>query len=168
MKIALIVVAVVILVIVAVVLIGYSLPVKHRAQADAQINAPPAQVFALITNIEESPSWRTGLKSVEILPSPDGRRRFREVSSNGTIPFVIEAAEPSRRLVSRIDDRSLPFGGTWTYELTPEDSTRTRLRITEDGEIYNPFFRFVSRFILGYDGGIKTYLADVERRYPKL
>jgi hypothetical protein len=64
--------------------------------------------------------------------------------------------------VSRIADPNLPFGGTWTFEITPAPGG-ARLRITEDGEIYNPLFRFMARFIFGYEGTINGYLSAQER-----
>ena len=164
MRFALAGVGVVVLLIAIVVAVGYSLPVKHRAEVSATFKATPETVFTLITNVEAFPGWRSGLKSVELLPSTDGRKRFREISSDGAIVYVIESSEPGRRLVTRIDDKSLPFGGTWTHELTPTADGGVTLRITEDGEIYNPVFRFVSRFFMGYDRTIKTYLADVGRQ----
>lgn len=48
--------------------------------------------------------------------------------------------------------------------LTPAADGGTTLRITEDGEIYNPVFRFVSRFFMGYDRTAKTYLADAGKK----
>ncbi len=163
MKIALIALGVVAALIVVIVLVGYSLPVKHRAQVTAAIAAPPDQVYALITNVAAFPSWRTGVRSVEVLTSPDARPRWREVSKNGTIPFVAESENPPITLVTRIDSRSLPFGGTWTYDVQPDANGRSRLQITEDGEIYNPIFRFVSRFFIGYDGTLRQYVSDVKR-----
>jgi hypothetical protein len=143
---------------------GYALPVKHRGVGEATFTATPETIFTLITNVDGYTSWRSGLKTVEIIPSTDGRKRFRETSGQGPIAFVVESVEANKRLVTRIDDKSLPFGGTWTYEISPTNDGRTTLRITEDGEIYNPVFRFVSRFFLGYDGTIKTYLADVGKK----
>jgi uncharacterized protein YndB with AHSA1/START domain len=163
MRIALIIVGAVVALVLVVVLTGYSLPVRHRATAEATVKAPPDQVFSLITNVDAFPTWRTGVTSVKALPSADGKRRFREVSSNGAISYLMETVDPPHRLVTRIDDTSLPFGGAWTYEVVPS-ADRATLRITEDGEIYNPVFRFVSRFFLGYDGTIKKYLADVQRK----
>lgn len=163
MKIALIALGVIALLLVILIAVGYTLPVKHRATVSATIAASPDQVYALIANVAAFPSWRNGVQSVEVLPSPDGRRRWREVSKNGTIPFVIETADPPARLVTRIDSKSLPFGGTWTYDVQP-DSGRTRLQITEDGEIYNPIFRVVSRFFIGHEGTMRQYVSDVERK----
>ena len=164
MRVFLIVVGVLVGLALVVVAIGYSLPVKHRAQGEATFNARPDSVFSLITNVEAFPSWRAGVKSTERLPPRDGKQRFREVSKNGTISYLIETLDPPRRMVTRIDDKSLPFGGSWTYEVAPVGSTQSTLRITEEGEIYNPVFRFVSRFIMGYDGTIKEYLASAKRK----
>jgi hypothetical protein len=163
-KIALIALGVVAALIVVVVVVGYSLPVKHTARVTAVVPAPPEQVYAIITNVAEFPEWRTGVRSVEVVPSPDGKRRWREVSKNGTIPFVAESANPPTTLVTRIDSKSLPFGGTWTYEVQPDADGRSRLQITEDGEIYNPIFRVVSRFLIGYEGTLREYETDVQRK----
>jgi hypothetical protein len=46
----------------------------------------------------------------------------------------------------------------------PDIDGRSRLQITEDGEIYNPIFRFVSRFFIGYEGTLRQYVSDVERK----
>jgi hypothetical protein len=64
--------------------------------------------------------------------------------------------EPPRRLVTRIANTDLPFGGQWTYELTP-DGGGTRVRITEDGEIHNPAFRYMSR-VFGQWATVEAYL----------
>jgi len=70
------------------------------------------------------------------------------------------------RLVVRIADPKLPFGGTWTYEITPAPEGSS-LRIREDGEVYNPIFRFVSRFVVGYSGTIDAYLKSLGRKFSE-
>lgn len=157
--------AVIVLLVLIVVAVGYSLPVKHHATSETSVKVTPDSLFALLTDINGYPKWRD-VKSVEVLPVTDGKLRFREVSSNGPMTFVVEASDPPRRFVTRIDDKSLPFGGTWTYELTPGTDGRTTLRISEDGEVYNPIFRFVSRFVMGHDATMKQYLAAVSKRFP--
>ena len=47
-------------------------------------------------------------------------------------------------------------------ELIPRGDSTT-LRITENGEVYNPVFRFVSRFVFGHSATIEKYLADVRK-----
>lgn len=147
-----------------VALVGWSLPVKHRATRSITVPAKPEEVFQLITDVERFPSWRPSVKSVERHASESGRDRFRETSGDGTITYVVDESVQSRRLVTRIDDKSLPFGGRWIYELTPS-GTGTQLRITEEGEVYNPIFRALSRYVFGHSATIERYLEDVGRKY---
>lgn len=167
MKTMLIVVAVLVVLIATIVAVGYSLPVKHRATLSRDYRTTPDSLFATIAEIDGRTMWRTGLTAVEHLPSRDGKTRFLEKGSDGNIPYVVEEVVPSKRLVTRIDDPSLPFGGTWMYEVSTTTAGRAMLRITEEGEVRNPVFRFVSRFVIGHDATMKRYLDDLGRRYPE-
>ena len=164
MKILLVIIAVVAACVVLVVIIGYSLPVSHRASRMAEYAARPTAVFDAISGVEAYPTWRSRVKSVEIVALPNGGRGFREHGSDGTILYAIEDAAAPTRFVTRIADDKLPFGGTWTYAVH-EHAGGTTLRITEDGEVRNPVFRFVSRFVLGHDASINTYLADLGKKF---
>jgi uncharacterized protein YndB with AHSA1/START domain len=147
--------------VVVVILMGLALPKQHRATRDQMVAASPDAVFQAITSPAELPTWRTGVRQVELLADVAGKPRFREHGRDGVITYVLDEAIPSQRVVSRIDDPSLPFGGTWTFELTPVGGG-TMLRITEDGEVSNPLFRFMSRFVFGHHAGIERYLADLD------
>ena len=146
-----------------VVAVGALLPVSHRAGRQARFGRPPADLFKLITTPADFPAWRSGVTKVDLLPNANGRTRYRETGKNGSILYEVERSAPDRELVTRIADPSLPFGGTWTFTLAPSDAGTT-LAIRENGEVYNPLFRFVSRFVMGYDSTIDTFLRDVGRR----
>jgi hypothetical protein len=68
------------------------------------------------------------------------------------------------RVVTRIADPKLPFGGTWTIEVTPVEGGTT-LRITERGEVHNPIFRFMSRFIFGQTKSMEDYLGALGKKF---
>ena len=165
MKIALTILAVLVAIVAITALIGWSLPVKHRASREATYAVPPATVYDAITRVEDYPAWRSKVKSVTVMPSAD-KASFRESGGDGDILYVVEQADPPRRVVTRIADDKLPFGGTWTYELAPSGGGTT-LRITEDGEVYNPIFRFMSRFVFGHTATIDAYLADLGKKLAK-
>lgn len=150
-------------IVLVMVVVGWSLPVRHRASRQATFVASPAALYAAIATPEDFPAWRSKVKSVEVLPSGDGLSRYRETGSDGTILYAVEEALPERRLVTRIADKSLPFGGSWTYALAQAGSGTT-LRITEDGEVYNVIFRVMSRFVFGHHASIDTYLRDLAKR----
>ena len=146
-------------------LVGSRLPRSHRASREQTLAAPPEAIWSAITDVEAFPSWRD-IKKVQKLPDSDGRPVWVEEGRSGRITLTVERMEPPRLLVVRIADPDLPFGGTWTYELTPV-AAGTRLKITEDGEIYNPLFRFMARFVFGYEGTIASCMAALEKRFGR-
>jgi uncharacterized protein YndB with AHSA1/START domain len=157
-------VGVLVAIVLVVVIVGYLLPVKHVTTVSATIPAPPDSVWAALTRTRDFPSWRPDVATVDTLPDQDGHAAWRETGKNGTISYVVEQREAPRRLVTRITDKSLPFGGTWEYVVTP-DGAGSRVRITEHGEVYNPVFRLVSRFFLGHSATATAYLEALGRKY---
>jgi hypothetical protein len=145
-----------------VVGVGLLLPEKHRASESAHFRISAQQLWEIITNIAAYPTWRNGVSRVEHLPDMNGHPVWKEIDSHDKgIPYETIESIPNKRLVNRIADPKLPFGGTWAFDLetTPEGVT---LIITEDGEVYNPIFRFVSRVIIGHTKGIRRYLNDLQ------
>ena len=146
-------------------LVGAMLPKEHVATRMARYKQPPEKIWEAISNVEGMTAWRTELKGIERLPDKDGKPAWVEDLGNfGKMPLQVEVFEPPRRLVTRIADPKLPFGGTWTFEITPVEGGAT-LRITERGEIYSPFFRFMSRFFFGYTSTLETYLKNLGRKF---
>lgn len=162
MKWLLLIAGLMLLAIAAVVVTGMLLPEQHTATRSLALPQPPAVVYALISG---PPTWRSTVRSYEPLGTLDGKATWREVDQhNHAITFEEEEAQPPTRRVIRIADRNLPFGGTWTYEIQPATQGSV-LRITENGVVYNPVFRFVSRFILGHHATINQYLKDVAAHF---
>jgi uncharacterized protein YndB with AHSA1/START domain len=167
MRYVLIAVGILAVVVGAVAVIGWSLPTHHRVTLRRAYRATPSALFALISDVRAFPSWRSDVKTVEVLPEDGGRLRWREGTKNGSpITYALEQSVPDQLLVGRIADEHLPFGGSWTYELAPDTPNVTTLSITEDGEVYNPIFRFVSRYVMGQSATIERYLDDVAKRFP--
>ena len=163
MKYVLVAVGVLVFIVLVVLMIGWMLPVEHRATREATYKATPAEVFRAITDVKAFPQWRPSVQRVEVPAPADGRAQFREIGKNGSILFQIDSLEPNHHVVTRIADRSLPFGGKWSYEIIPRGDSTT-LKITEDGEVYNPVYRFVSRFVMGHTATIDQYLTDLGNR----
>ena len=146
-----------------IALLGNRLPVGHVASRYVIIGAPIDVVFTTITEFEAAASWRD-LKSVTVTKDPTtGRTRVREETSNGPVSMEVEQLIPPTRLVMRIVDESA-FGGVWAYALEPQ-ANATRITITEHGEVYNPIFRFVGRYIIGHSGTIDSYLRSLGRKF---
>jgi hypothetical protein len=163
-KIAVVIIVSLVAIVVLVIAVGYSLPKSHIAARAVSLGQKPADVFALISDFQDGAAWRSDVQAVELLQPENGHTRFREKGSNGNLTFEVIEFEPPERLTTQIADKKLPFGGTWTFEVLPA-ANGTRLNITERGEIYNPVFRFASRFILGYNRTLDTYLRNVSRKF---
>ena len=148
-----------------VALVGARLPVGHVASRSVVIGAPTDVVFNTLTDFGAGPSWRSGVKSVSVTTdSATGRQRVVEVSKMGTMTMEVEQLVPPTRFVTRIVDEGLPYGGAWAWALEPQ-GTSTRVTITEHGEVYNPIFRFISKYIMGHNGTMDTYLTDLGRKF---
>lgn len=144
----------------AVFLVGLVLPRTHRASRMARFKQSPEALFAAIINRRE---WQPEIEWQDI-PSGNGLRRWRENSRHGSVTYEEVEAVPPRLYKVRIADEDLPFGGTWTWEITPTADGST-CRITEDGEVYNPIFRFVGRLMIGYTKTIETNLGALGKKF---
>ncbi len=164
MKWILLIVAVVVLLAGLAALIGAMLPLRHHGTHKARYRVSPEALYAVLAG---PPDWRTGVKNFGALPDEGGRKRWWEQDSHGQkVTFEMVEDAPPRRLAVRIADGRLPFGGTWTFDISPADGG-SELRISEDGEIYNVMFRFMARFIFGYHGSIETYLRDLGAKFSQ-
>ena len=159
-------VALLVLIVLVVIAIGAFLPQQHISTCAARFHQSPNAIWQGITDYEKFPAWRKDVLRVETLPEVNGKPAWREFDRDGgSIPFQVMVMVPPRVLVTRIADPKLPFGGTWTYEISSQADGSSLLRITEDGEIYNPIFRFAARFVLGYTRTQKEYLQALGAKF---
>jgi hypothetical protein len=163
MKLTLWIVGAVVLVTGAVTLVGWLLPIAHQASRTAHLAAPPERVYDIVADVDGYAGWLEGVSRVERLEAVSGKIRFREHTTSGPIVMEVEETRPPSRFVTRIADPDQPFGGTWTFDIAP-DSGGARLTITERGEVYNPIFRFMARFVFGYTATMDSYLRSLREK----
>jgi hypothetical protein len=123
--------------IVVMALIGAFLPRDHRATSTITLRQPVDSV------------WKA----------------LQEIGTGGIdVPIIVIESSPPRRMVTQIDPKAKePFGGTWTFELTPEAGS-TRVTVTEAGWISNTIFRFLACFLFGYYLSLDKYLKALSAR----
>jgi hypothetical protein len=155
MKIVLLLAGCLTLLVVMVVVVGYLLPKSHVASRSATFRATPEKLYGLISGTQV---WRPDVVRFEIVSDSAGREVQHETTRDGkTIPYEVSERVPPVGLKRRIASPNLPYSGTWTYFLESRD-VLTVVKITEEGEVSNPVFRFVSRFILGHTRTMDQYL----------
>jgi len=123
-----------------VALIGYFLPISHEASRSAEFNRPPAEVFALIADVNNYKTWWRGAE-VKVA--------------------VVESMPPSKFVTKIVDETA--FGGTWTMAIVPT-TNGSRLTITERGEIYNLIFHTLATFVFGYTSTMESCLKAARQR----
>ncbi len=155
MKILVLVVAGVVLLVLAVVVIGWLLPKGHVVSRSASYQTKPDRLFSLITGPQD---WRPDVLRCETVPDANGRELVRETTLDGeSIAYELLDRVPPKSIKRRIATDNLPYSGTWTFSLQPNGDV-TIVRLTENGEVHNPVFRFISHFILGHTRTMDAYL----------
>lgn len=145
---------------VGVVAWGATMPATHTAAGERFVAARPQAVYARIADPGRYPRWRTGLSGVRVV---DARHRVEE-GVHGTMPYRFAKAVAPRSLETVIDSSSLPFSGTWTFQLAPARGG-TLVRITERGTVPSVPMRALARLFAPPDETLRRYLADLEASF---
>jgi uncharacterized protein YndB with AHSA1/START domain len=147
----------------AIVIAGGLVAREHQIVRTVELSAPPGDVFAAIADLEAMPAWRPEVSRVDRVPGETGTpAMYREVGVRGVVTWVVLENRPPVRLALRIQGAGPGFDGSWTFDLAPAPGG-TRLTVTERGEIDNPVFRFLSRFVVGYGKSLDEYLEALAR-----
>lgn len=149
-----------------VAVVGVLLPREHSATSSIVLGQPPDSVWPVVRDVGLLADWWPDVDRVERVEDPAGREVWRQHLRVG-VPMAIVVTEdvPPTRFVTEIDaPDGAPFGGSWTYEVHAADGG-TRVTITEDGWIANPFFRFMANLVFGVHGTMDSYLEALGHRF---
>ncbi len=152
---------------VVVYALGARLPVDHVATISGTVEATPAKVFSLITDIASDPKWRKDVKSVAMLSRAPGYERWIEILGDGS-KMEFHAVRtvppgPDGHATREVELEGTSYGGTWTYSISPGPTpNETALQITERAFVHPPIYRFMMVYIFGITSNLKQYLHDIE------
>src|SRR5215213_7190850 len=147
-----------------VAILGSRLPKTHVASRSILLHQSPQDVYRVVRDFGGTPKWRSDVERVDVEPQQGGPVYFREAGKNGTINYELLEDVPAERMVTRIRDTDLGYAGQWTYVFAAENGG-TRVTITEDGEVSNVLFRFMSRYVFGHTATIDSYLNALAKRF---
>jgi Polyketide cyclase / dehydrase and lipid transport len=135
-------------------LVGMMLPKAHSVTRMARFKQPPEALFA---SIPEITLWQP-------LPPDGGPRKWAQQIHGRTVTFEEVASDPPRLFHVKIADKNLPYAGEWIWQITPTPDGCT-CRIIENGEVYNPIFRFLGQLVFGYTKTIDAYLRATADKF---
>lgn len=147
-----------------IALIGLFVPRDHSATVRARFRAKPEALYDVLVDVQSFATWRPEVRAVTLLDPIGGKPAFAEDSKHGKVRYVVEQTERPALHELRIADEDLPYGGTWTFRLTP-DGDGTVVTVTEDGEIKSPVFRALARFVFGYHATMEGYLSALGTKF---
>jgi len=138
-------------------LVGRSQPERHTATIRFAVPQARPVVWAALTDYATMEKWWPAVKATRLETQPDGTVVTWNTDGHGqVIGFRTREERAPARLVREITGDNLPFGGTWTYELT-EENGGTTITITEDGFVKPPFFRGVMKLIMKPDATMRDF-----------
>ena len=167
-----IILGVIVALVVIVVGVGYMLPTAHVAVGSAQFHKPAAEVFRIITDVGSAATWRKDVKRVDVLPPNGNRLAWRETTKYDVVNYegeVVHTPQPDvpGRFISRVVSKDLPFGGEWIIDVAANGDASV-VMVRENGEVYNPFFRFVSKYVMGHNATINGYLRELGAHFGEV
>lgn len=107
-------------------------PAPNNLRAEIDIDAPPAKVWALVSDLPAMARWSPQTLRTFLRGSGKGARMVNMNKAGWRIwptTSIIEVFEPAERLVFKVRENK----ATWSYDLEPlDDGARTRVVETRD------------------------------------
>lgn len=148
------------------VIIGYLMPVRYEGQTVVEFEGNAQQVWEALQDVEAHPVTGKMMKSVEVLPSEDGRPVWAEDIGHGEVITVRTTEhEPPRHMVREMSSATVNMKSRWEYAIeTAGEGCRVTLSGTTDIEIgtwHTPIFRVMMVVGGGVKKGLDTQLKMV-------
>lgn len=163
-KALLVIVGVVLIAILAVVVVGFLTPADHQASRTLKTRQTPQAVWDAINDHANEPKWRDDVASVTAAGEQNGKPVWLESYKDGnTVKLATTLSTPPTRMIREIAEEG-PFSGRWEIDITPTPDG-SDVKITEIGNVPNPVFRFVSKFVIGHTYQMEKYLTSLARKF---
>ncbi len=141
-------------------LAGSLLPRETIVSRTLQLGKTREEVWKLITDFPGQTKWRSRIKRIEKIDS----NKWREIYKGGREVILETKERREPELLLRELKGKDGIKGTWTVEIA-KAADGCWVTVTEKGEIRNPFFRFVGRYIIRRASHVECYLRDLARHF---
>ena len=144
---------------------GMLLSEHHIISSRMLLSESPESVWRAISDLAATPDWYPNVVSEERLTDREGHQVWRERYHNGEARILetVESCPPYRLVRAAIESDARE---SLEFDLQPT-ATGTELRITESGDIPNPFMRFVSKYLMGHFRAMNNYETALALRFDE-
>ena len=141
------------------VIIGFLMPVRYEGRTVVEYDRSVQEVWDALQDVEAHPMTGKMMKSVETLPSDEGRPAWKEDMGRGEVITVRTTTfEPPHQMIREMSSASVNMTSRWEYELEPAGQgcrvTLSGVTDIETGTWHTPIFRVM--MVVG--GGVKKGL----------
>jgi hypothetical protein len=144
---------------------GLLLPEEHHASRTLVTKQPPQAIWDTINDHANEPKWRSDIESVTSLGERNGKPVWQENYKDGNkVALITTESNPPTRMVRELTDLEGPFSGRWEIDIQPTP-TGSNVKITEIGKVSNPFFRFVSKYVIGHTTQMEKHLTNLAGKF---
>ncbi len=151
--------------ILGVLVAGLLLPEEHHASRTLLTKQSPQAIWDAINDHANEQTWRSDVQSVTSLGERNGKPVWREDYKDGNkVTLMTTESKPPTRIVRELTDLEGPFSGRWEIDIAPI-AEGSKVRVTEIGKVSNPFFRFVSKYIIGHTTFMERYLKGLAGKF---
>lgn len=144
--------------------VGSQIAPDHSISVSVKLRADPESIAELIRDVENYPTWRSGVQ-IDNLLTRVGTSQFTETVGTETIQYRLEEQIPGEKFVATILDENLPFGGTWTFKICSQADGSTLVVVREDGVVRDPIYRFFAKYVFGYERTLSEYVDALARHF---
>lgn len=163
-RILVLVVGLLIALILVVLVGGLLLPEEHKASRTLVTKQSPQTIWETINDHANELKWRSDLTGVTSLGERNGKLVWQENYKDGnTVALMTTESSPPTRLVREIAEEG-PFSGRWEINIQPTQAG-SNVTITEVGKVPNPFFRFISKYVIGHTTQMEKYLTNLAGKF---
>lgn len=143
---------------------GTLLPREHRAASSITLSQPPEAVWLIVRDLAALKGTWPELTEAVMSADSVGREIWHEKVDGFDMRLLVTESKPISRLVTLIQSPpGAAFGGRWVYQLEPAGSG-TKVTVTEEGWVANPFFRLMSK-LGGQHRSIDGYLTALGKYF---
>lgn len=147
-----------------VLIVGLLTPAEHHVSRTLKTKQSPQTIWDLINDHANESKWREDVASVEPAGQKNGKPVWQENYKDGnTLQLATTESTPPTRMVREIAEEG-PFSGRWEIDIAPTPAG-SNVKITEIGKVSNPFFRFVSKYVIGHTTQMEKYLNSVAKKF---
>lgn len=146
-------------------LLGIFLSPLQRSTRELWVDAPRAKVWAVLSEIEQHPSWRKEIKSVVRVKNRGKQPVWKEILPDGReILIATVKSEAPSLLVRELVSVGTSANARWVYELEEREG-KTLLRLSEETQTRLTGMRVMVRLIRRQSQSIEVMLESLRERF---